>query len=285
MSPDIKTLHPASFPKLLLEIPDAPAILYQKGNLPDDKHKFLCVVGSRRYSAYGKEVCEKLIGGLSGYSIVIVSGLALGIDAIAHQAALNARLKTVAVLGSGLDDQALYPRTHKGLAKHIVEAGGVLLSEFEPSYRATPYSFPKRNRIMAGLSHAILVIEAAAKSGTLITARLATDYNRDVLTVPHPIFSKNSEGPHMLIRLGATPIAKSEHILEALGISEDVKKETSLENLTQEERKIMELLAEPCPRDELVQKLGVPVHKTNALLSVMELKGLVTERLGEVHRV
>lgn len=281
----IKTLSPAEFPALLREIPDAPEILYQKGTLPDESHKFLCVVGSRRYSSYGKEACEKLIKGLSGYPIVIVSGLALGIDAIAHNAALDAGLKTIAVPGSGLDDSVLYPRTHKGLAQRIILKGGALLSEFEPKYRATPYGFPRRNRIMAGLSHAVFVVEAAQKSGTLITARLATDYNRDVLTIPHSIFSKNGEGAHMLIRLGATPVTESRHILEALGISEDVKKEVSLENLTSEEKHVMGLLAEPCSRDELIQKINTPIHKANVLLSIMELKGLITEQLGEVHRV
>lgn len=283
MSSSIKTLSPAEFPALLREIPDAPEILYQKGILPDENHKFLCVVGSRRYSSYGKEACEKLLKGLSGYPIVIVSGLALGIDAIAHNAALDAGLKTIAVPGSGLDDSVLYPRTHRGLAKRIIERGGALLSEFEPKYRATPYGFPRRNRIMAGLSHAVLIVEAGPRSGTLITARLATDYNRDVLTIPHSIFSKNSEGAHMLIRLGATPVAESRHILEALGISEDVKKKISLENLTSEESRVMGLIAEPCPRDELIQKLDIPVHKANVLLSIMELKGLITERLGEIH--
>src|SRR5574344_927429 len=201
---EIEILENENIPEMLREIPDCPDKLYIKGKLPSQDSKLLCVVGSRKYTSYGKDVCEKLISGLRGYDITIVSGLALGIDSIAHKTALDSGLKTIAVPGSGLDESVLYPSTHKQLAEKILENGGALISEFEPNFRATPYSFPQRNRIMAGISHAVLVIEAETKSGTLITSKFATEYNRDVLTVPGSIFSKNSEGPNMLIRLGAT---------------------------------------------------------------------------------
>ena len=144
------------FPKLLKEINDPPKRLYVEGTLPADDAKWLCVVGSRKFSNYGKEVCEELIAGLVGQPVIIVSGLALGIDAIAHNAALNAGLKTIAVPGSGLDPKVLYPKSHFQLARKILEAGGALISEFEPDMVATPYTFPQRNRIMAGLCHATL---------------------------------------------------------------------------------------------------------------------------------
>src|SRR3989344_2642579 len=182
-------LTPNLFPRRLREIPDPTEKIYLKGTLPSEDHKWLCVVGSRKYSSYGKEVCEKLIEGLRGYPVVIVSGLALGMDAIAHRAALSAKLHCVAVPGSGLDPSVLYPATNRRLADEILKAGGVLLSEFEPNFRATAWSFPQRNRIMAGLSDAVLVIEAEKRSGTLITARLATAYHRDVFTIPGSIFS------------------------------------------------------------------------------------------------
>src|SRR3989344_5297892 len=162
MNWEIKKLTSGNFPPQLLEIPQPP--------------KELFIVGSRKYTTYGKEACEKLIEGLRGYPIVIVSGLALGIDSIAHKKALDVGLTTIAFPGSGLDPKVLYPATNAHLAERIVEAGGAVISEFEPDFRATPWSFPQRNRLMAGISDAVLVIEAEQKSGTLITSRLATEY-------------------------------------------------------------------------------------------------------------
>lgn len=275
-------------PERLMEIPEPPEKLFIRGEMPKGDAKFLCVVGSRKYTDYGKEACRKLIAGLRGYNIVIVSGLALGIDGIAHRAALDAGLTTVAFPGSGLHPSVLYPSSHRQLAEKIVESGGALISEFEPMFRATTYSFPQRNRIMAGISHATLIIEAEIKSGTLITSRLATDYNRDVMAVPGSIFSKTSEGPNMLIRLGATPVSSSAHILEVLGfkIEEDkTTKELELKNLSDDERKVFALIENPLGRDELIRELvksGMSVSNSSALLSIMEIKGLIEEKLGEI---
>ena len=283
MKDGIRRLKENDFPELLRQIPDSPKKLFIEGPVPLSKSKLLCVVGSRHYSPYGKDVCERLISGLSGYNVTIVSGLAIGMDSIAHRAAISARLDTLAIPGSGLDPSVLYPASHRALARQIVERGGTLLSEFEPNTPAAPFTFPQRNRIMAGISHATLVIEAVLKSGTLITARLATDYNRDVLTVPHPIYSKTSHGPHMLLRLGATLIEKSEDILEALHI--DLKKSGSLKRslISEDERKVIDALYHPLERDVLVNVLGMPTREVNVLLTAMEIKGLIAERLGEVH--
>jgi len=212
-----------------------------------------------------------------------VSGLALGIDALAHRAALAAGLHTIVVPGSGILDSVIHPRSHLSLARQILEAGGGLLSEFEPDFHATPWSFPQRNRIMAGMSHATLVIEARAKSGTLITSRLATDYNRDVLTVPGSIFSKHTEGPHMLLRLGATPLRHGDDLLEALGFETESTPTTFAG--TPEEMKILELLTEPLPRDVLLRLSGMDITATNVLLSKMELNGLITEEGGLVRTI
>jgi len=201
---------------LLKEIPDPPETVYVRGKLPDADTTYLSVVGSRNCTPYGMKVVDNLISSLSGHNICIVSGLALGIDACAHRVALEAGLHTIAVPGSGIDDSVLYPKTNQGLAKEILESGGALLSEFEPTFRATKWSFPKRNRIMAGMSHAVLLIEAAEKSGTLITARMAADYNRDVLVVPGDIFSPQSHGTHQFLKLGAIPVTSAEDILDAL---------------------------------------------------------------------
>lgn len=282
----ILELEQRQFPPLLREIPDAPKKLYCRGPLPEwNSSKFLCVVGSRKYTSYGKEACEMLISGLAGYPIVIVSGLALGIDSIAHKAALRAHLKTIAVPGSGLSDGVLYPSSHRPLAQQIIERGGCLLSEFAPDFKATPYSFPQRNRIMAGLSHAVLVIEAETKSGTLITSRLATEYNRDVLTVPGSIFSSNSSGPNLLLRLGATPVTSSTELLEALGFSDTAATlERDYSECSEDEKKMLELLAAPLSRDELIRASGFSVSDANTILSVLEIKGLIKESLGEIRR-
>jgi len=275
-------------PERLMEIPEPPKRLYIRGEMPKIDYKFLCVVGSRKYTEYGKEACQKLIAGLRGYDIVIVSGLALGIDGIAHRAALDAELTTIAIPGSGLHPSVLYPSSNRQLAEKIVDSGGALLSEFEPMFKPTLYSFPQRNRIMAGISHAVLIIEAEIKSGTLITSRLATDYNREVMAVPGSIFSKNSEGPNMLIRLGATPIYSSAQILEVLGFKAEEDKTTKnleLKNLSDDERKVFALIENPLNRDELIRELaksGMSIGNSSALLSIMEIKGLIKERLGEI---
>jgi DNA processing protein len=282
---EIETLVGEEIPEMLREIPDAPEKLYVQGVLPSSTTKILAVVGSRKYTQYGKDVCEKLISGLRGYDICIVSGLALGIDSIAHRAALDAGLKTIAVPGSGLHESVLYPSSHKQLAEKILEAGGALISEFEPKFRATPYSFPQRNRIMAGMSHAVLVIEAEIKSGTLITSKFATEYNRDVLTVPGSIFSKNSEGPNILIRLGATPVRNSEDILEAFGfkIDEEPKNlELKYSDCSDDELLVIKILTEPMTKDELIRALKMPVSKASTIISIMEIKGLIKESMGEI---
>ncbi len=283
MEVEIRKLLPKHFPPLLREINDPPESLYLRGNLPPEDAKLLTVVGSRRMSRYGKDVCEHLIRGLAGSPLWIVSGLALGIDGVAHRAALNAGLKTLAVPGSGLAESVLYPRTHLGLAHEILEAGGGLMSEMEPEERAAPYTFPKRNRLMAGMSHAVLIIEAGVQSGTLITARLASEYNRELLIVPHSIFAEGGEGGHVFMKIGATPVRGSADILEALGIEKEETKQPPL--LTPEEKMLLDLLIEPMPRDEIIRAARMPAGNINVLLAQMELRGLIAESMGEIRKV
>ncbi len=283
----IRSLAPEEYPELLRQIPDPPAMLRYEGELPAPGNKLLAVVGSRKYSQYGREICESLIMALKGQPVTIVSGLALGMDAIAHRVALKAGLQTIAVPGSGLGRSAIHPRSHANLAEEILENGGGLLSEYEDTMiYPGAWIFPKRNRIMAGMSHATLVIEAESKSGTLITSRLATEYNRDVGTVPGPLHSPTSEGPHMLIRLGATLIRDADDILEMLGLPR--KDETpvlfDMEDLTPEEKIFIETLAAPCERDELIRKSGLETGLATSILSLLEIKGLIKEEMGEVRK-
>jgi len=201
----IKQIAIPDLPAKLREINDPPKKFFYRGTplsdfyQSDTPYKFLTVIGSRKYSDYAKAALDELIQGLAGYPIVIISGLAIGIDSLAHQDALRHGLSTISVPGSGLDDSVLYPVMNRKVAQNILEAGGTLVSEYEPTFKATLWSFPKRNRILAGLSDATLVISATlGRPGTLITARLAMEYNRDVLALEHSIFEPGGAGPHDL---------------------------------------------------------------------------------------
>lgn len=270
----IETLSAAEFPVGLREIPQPPQSLNYRGRLPAADLTLLSIVGSRKYTTYGKQVVEELVGGLKGYPIGIVSGLALGIDSLAHKAALANNLYTLAIPGGGLSDHRIYPTTHKRLAHHILEAGGGLLSEFDPDFQATYWSFPQRNRLVAGISQATLLIEAAEKSGTLITARLATDYDRELLVVPGSIFSKTSAGVHQFLKLGATPVTTSNDILDCLHI--EIKSTAPTQptlSLSPTELLVLASLTEPTHRDELIRQIDLPTHEASQLLMMMELQG------------
>ncbi|HEU5114846.1 MAG TPA: DNA-processing protein DprA [Candidatus Paceibacterota bacterium] len=280
----IRTIEKDKFPSLLREACSrwngAPRKLYLRGTLPPDDRIFLTIVGSRKWSAYGKSACESLIRSLSGLPVVIISGLALGIDSIAHEAALAHGIPTIAVPGSGLADDMIYPASHAGLARRIVESGGALLSPFEETIMGNDWTFPYRNRIMAGMAHATLVIEAGLKSGTLITARNAIEFDRNLLVVPGSIFSEGSSGPHQFLKLGATPITSGDDLVEALGFGDRPKSVRDYSGLPPEERKIMEALQTPLSRDGIIQTTGMSVPKMNALISLLEIKGLIKESNG-----
>ncbi len=278
------------FPPLLKEINDPPGELYLKGDLPDPtSHIYLAVVGSRHHSSYGKEACEYLIDSLRGLPVVIVSGLALGIDSIAHATALKSGIKTVAIPGSGLNPDSIYPRMHQRLAQNIVESGGTLVSELTPDTKAAPWTFPRRNRIMAGLSNATLVIEAREKSGTLITARLAMEYNRDVLVLPGSIFNPGSIGPLKLLKDGATPILNGPDLKDALGFKTDEKdfrEPVDMPNLSLPEQEIYKLLSKTnLPRTEIFIHLKLPTEDINTALTMLELRGVITETAGEMRLI
>ncbi len=280
MNYQIETHLTAHIAPQLLEIPSPPAELHVAGVVPPSDTVMLAVVGSRAYSPYGKEACETLIAGLAGYDITIVSGLALGIDAIAHETAMLSGLRTVAVPGSGLDPRVLYPRTNAPLASRILSKGGALLSEFDHGERAAQWTFPKRNRIMAGLSKAVLLIEATERSGTLITARLAADYGRDVLAVPGSIFSPHAVGTNQFIALGATPITSSQDILRALGFTVEENQEIALfdpDHYSGIERDIMCALERPLTHDALTDILGKPAHEVTIAVMKLTLGGAIID--------
>ena len=284
MSFPIHQVSKKEFPSQLLEIPEVPEKLFIQGELPPPEQRLLAVVGSRKCTAYGRDVVDALLDGLRGTPISIVSGLALGIDAYAHKAALRNGLHTIAIPGSGLDESVLYPRSHLQLAKQILASGGALVSEYEETQEAAPWTFPKRNRIMAGLAHAVLVIEAAEKSGTLITARLATEYNRELMVVPASIFAASSKGALQFLKLGATPITEANDILSTLGLEKEDYESAPKKELALHEQEIWDALHEPCSRDELLARISLPTSEAQILLSKMELSGDIKESLGMLRR-
>lgn len=258
--------------------------LYVRGALPPDGHRYLTIVGSRRQSDYGKRMCEDLVAALAGEPVVIVSGLALGIDSTAHRAALRHGLVTVAVPGSGLDPSVLYPASHASLARDILAAGGALVSPFPDRCPAATWLFPVRNRLMAALSHATLVIEAGQKSGTLITAKHAAEFNRDVLAVPGSALAPGSAGPHSLMRSGATPIATGDELREALGLPpRQAASAVDAQGLSADERVVLGLLSSgPLELDEICSRLGLEVPAAATAVSSLEIKGLAERFMGKV---
>ena len=275
------------YPFLLTQIPNLPKEMHIAGSLPNLEHKYLCVIGSRNYSSYGKDVCTKLIRGLKGHPITIVSGLAIGIDSISHEAAIETGLNTIAFPGSGLSLEALYPSSRRRLAEKIIQSGGTLLSPFKMDQTGAFWTFPFRNRLMAGISHATLIIEARKGSGTLLTAEYAAEFNRDILAVPGSIFGDLSYGPHMLIKRGATPITSSEDILEALGFP--TTKESGQQSLlslaevslSTEEKSIVNMLKiSPRTGSDIIETLQFDSSTFNMYISELELKRIIEERAG-----
>ncbi len=286
MDTAITQLSPEDFPSLLSEIDDPPQELYLRGTFPPEDHTFLCVVGSLNKTDNKKEACTRIIEGCAGLPIVVVSGLALGIDAAAHRAALRAGLPTVAVPGSGLNDSVIYPAGHLSLAHDILRSGGALLSEYEPAFKATRWSFPRRNRIMAGLSHGILLIEAEERSGTLITARLGLEYNREVCAVPGSIFSPASRGTNTLIQTGAYPITGSDDLRTLFGLKgkADHTDRDAPRDLSEDEELLLSFLSEPASKNALAEKSGLSVSRLGVAASSLELKGYITESGGVLYR-
>lgn len=273
---DIACLRPGDerWPPDLEHASPPPKRLYVRGRLVASLG--IGIVGTRRMSAYGRACVELLVPEIVRLGLPIVSGLALGIDGVAHEATLAAGGITVAVIGSGVDDRSLYPRAHATLAKNILVGGGAIASEYPPGTPSMPYHFPERNRIIAALSRAVLVIEAPKKSGAMITARLALEMGRDVWAVPGAITHPNSEGPNSLIRNGATPITCPDDIAAALGLAPQQAALPILDACSPEERPILELLAAGTDTaDAIARALCKPIPAVSALLTGLELRGAV----------
>ena len=273
-----------NYPPLLKEIPSSPAIIYGKGDVSLLNTRSIAVVGTRKPTHYGLEATEKITQRLAEF-LTIVSGLATGIDGRAHEATLDAKGKTIAVLGSGLDQNSIFPPQHRGLARRIVDAGGAVISEYPPGTPALKEHFPQRNRIVSGLSCGVLVIEAPERSGALITALLALEQNRDVFALPGSIFSLYSRGPLALIKDGAKCVSSAEDILEELGIEYNKERaEKFTAGLGEKEKLIFEMLESPLGVDAIKAGTNLETPAIIATLSMLELKGLVRNIGGDTYQ-
>jgi DNA processing protein len=273
-----------NYPPRLREIYDYPPVLYVRGSLPAEDEPCLAIVGTRRPTVYGRQVTEEIVTDLARSGITIISGLARGIDAVAHRAALDAGGKTVAVFGSGLD--IVYPGENAKLAQAIVEHGA-LVSEYPLGVKPKPENFPLRNRIMSGLSLGVLVVEAGERSGALITARQALEQDREVFAVPGSILSPASQGTNRLIQEGAKLVRNYVDILQELNLTIVVQqaeiKEFSPAN--EAESAILKLLSsEPNHIDEICRQSGLTVPEVSSTLAMLELKG-IARQVGSMNYV
>lgn len=274
----ILTSEDENFPELLKEIPNAPIILYYKGTFEEKDNFPFAIVGTRKNTAQGEIITNRIASELSLNEVTIVSGLALGIDTIAHKAAVKNKKRTIAVLGTGVDEKSLYPSSNLSLSKKIIENGGAVISEFPLGAQALRHHFPQRNRIISGLSLGTLVVEAGEKSGALITADYALDQNREVMAIPGNILSSVSHGPNSIIKTGATPITCTEDILEALNLKniETFTKNIKIMPDSPEEKLIYSLLShEPTHVNSLIRLTNLNISVINSTLTIMEMKGMV----------
>lgn len=276
-----------NYPTGLKTLPDPPMVIYLCGELKEEDIFAISIVGTRRATNYGKMVTERLAKGLAEAKITVISGLARGIDTVAHQSALSAGGRTLAVLGNGL--AVHYPPENRKLEEKIINSGA-LLSEFPMTYPPERANFPRRNRLIAGLSFGVIVIEAGIQSGALITARLALEQGREVFAVPGSIFSPYSRGTHLLIKEGAKLVEETADIIEEIQPLRErwhptVAREIDREKLSPEEKEMYEIFPfEPVSIDFLLEHSGLRLGKISQLLISLEMKGLVKPLAGKMYQ-
>lgn len=281
---EIKTISikDKNYPKLLREVKDRPEILYYRGELKPEENCF-AIVGTRLASAYGKQVALEIAGDLAEVGLTIVSGLAPGIDSFVHQAAVEKGKRTIAILGTGLDEKSIYPQSNLKLAKKILENNGCLISEYPIGTRGTKFTFPQRNRIISGISLGVLVVEAKEKSGALITTDWAFRQKRKVFAIPGPIHSPNSQGCHYLIKQGAKLVENTNDILKELNLP---PKEFSsfYQGENKEENLILETLKEGVlDIDKIIEKTGLSAAIVASTLTILEIKNKVRNLGGNIY--
>ncbi|MBI5841855.1 MAG: DNA-protecting protein DprA [Chloroflexi bacterium] len=273
----ILTWQDESYPPRLKEIDQPPPVLYIRGEyLPDDLFA-VAVVGTRRVTPYGRQVTEEIAAFLAANGMTVISGLARGVDAVAHSAALKAGGRTIGVLGSGVDK--IYPPEHRALAEQMMERGGII-SDYAPGTPPDASNFPPRNRIISGLSLAVVVVEAGETSGALITAEFAAEQGREVFAVPGSILAPQSKGTNKLIQRGALPLLSANDLMQALDLTRVGEQKTARKILPADETeaRLMNVLGnEPLHVDEIRNQAELPIEKVSAALVLMELKGMVRQ--------
>lgn len=271
----VLTLQDEAYPKLLREIDQSPPVLYIRGALTPADEFSVAVVGTRRLTPYGQQIARDASLYLAGHGLTVVSGLARGVDALAHQNALKAGGRTIAVLGSGVD--VIYPPEHRMLAEAIIE-NGAIVSDYPMGTQPEGVNFPPRNRIISGLTLGTIVVEAGERSGALITADFAVEQGRDVFAVPGNVLSPMSKGTNRLIQKGAFAMVSPQDVLDVLDLGQVDDYKLARQTLPADttEAKILQALDfEPIHVDELSNSIGMPVEKVSAALTMMELKGMV----------
>ena len=286
----IKTIsiQEKNYPQLLKKIKTAPRTLYFKGELIPEE-KCFAIVGTRRYSFYGKQIALEIAGALADAGLTIVSGLAPGIDTFCHQAVVGKGRRTIAVLGTGIDEKTIYPRENLKLARKILELGGSLISEYPPGTYGSNFTFPQRNRIISGLSFGVLVIEAKKRSGALITADWARKQNRKIFAVPGSIYSLNAMGCHCLIKKGAKLVESAEDILKELCFSK-IQGTIPVPFIYSEENKeeslvLSALKEESLYIDKIIEKTKLPAQKVSSVLTVLEIKNKVKNLGNNIYAI
>jgi len=274
---EVLTWDDTAYPESLRSVDGAPPVLYVRGRIISQDEWAIAVVGTRRASSYGREVARVLGSELAQAGVTVVSGLALGIDTVAHRAALDAGGRTIAVLGSGVDQ--LYPPQNRGLAREIVQQGA-LVSEYALGARPDANNFPPRNRIISGLSRGVIIVEAGERSGALITARFAAEQGRELFAVPGSILSPGSVGCNALIQQGATPLLSVDDVLEQLNMNRIVDHAVVRQSVPPDPAEaalLRHLSHEPMHVDELVRLTTMTTGQVSSLLALMELKGMVRQ--------
>lgn len=283
----IITILDKNYPAILKELYSPPAIIYYKGTLHGSDDVCLGVVGARKISQYGRQVTSEIVADLARNKIGIVSGLAVGVDSLAHQITLDNNGKTIAVLGGGIDKNSIYPSQNRYLAEKIIGSGGAVISEYKPKTLPIKLNFPARNRIISGLSLGSLIIEASEESGALITARFALEQNREVFAVPGSIYSPTSKGTNGLLKQGAKLVTCANDILETLNLDQlqSVISSKKISPDTKEEEILLQYLSkEPVHIDNLVKQSGLATNTVSATLIMMEMKGKI-KNLGGMNYV
>ena len=273
----ILTWEDEAYPQRLKEIDQPPPVLYVRGDyLPDDLFA-VAIVGTRRVTAYGRQITEELAAFLAANGITVISGLARGVDAVAHQTALKSGGRTIGVLGSGVDK--IYPPEHRAMAEKMMEQGAIL-SDYAPGTPPDASNFPPRNRIISGLSLAVVVIEAGETSGALITAEFAAEQGREIFAVPGSILAPQSKGTNKLIQNGALPLLSVHDLMQALNLTRmgEQKAARKIIPADETEARLMDVLGEePRHVDEIRNQTALPIEKVSATLALMELKGMVRQ--------